>query len=302
LWLLEHYCADLRAAGSCLRDRTIFLTKNTFCPAFYIDRSMEIRKILSGMKTLATLSLVSIFTSSVALAGGFGGPGPFRNDSPLPTGTDGTYNASLRGSNTSGIFRFSISAGTQSADILPVNPTAVGPAIYSGRNNSWVAWYEGIVYRGLTDAAIIEGNVSGVLDPMQGIGVQINPPPAPALSTVTEVTGPIVTTFPADPLVPQPGEITTAPYTSTSTTTSTTTITQAPAVPGPNAVVGGQFSGSINSNSPTGSMSGNGLFVVVENLGPVAGDGTIRDTTDPQFVSKEVKFRWRGARVNTGAN
>lgn len=120
------------------------------------------------MKTAASLFATALLFSILsASAGGFGGPGPFRNNSPLPTGTDGTYNASLRGANLSGVFRFTISNGSQGGDLIV--PPAVGGRVSAGtytRPNTWVAFYQGNVVRGLTDAAIVENKVSGTLDPL----------------------------------------------------------------------------------------------------------------------------------------
>jgi len=117
---------------------------------------MEIRKILNGMKTLATLSLVSIFTSSMALAGGFGGPGPFRNGSPLPTGTDGKYQAVATANNVTGIFGFEISGGLQTS---------------RANSNNWVFFVDGEVVRGSTTANISEGKVTGVFDSQGSTGI-----------------------------------------------------------------------------------------------------------------------------------
>ncbi len=94
-------------------------------------------------------SLTIIATPSVAFAGGFGGPPPFRNGSPLISGIDGSYQATARGQNVTGIFRFQYANGSQT--------TASNP-------NSWVFFVNGEVQRGRTDASIAEGSVSGVLD------------------------------------------------------------------------------------------------------------------------------------------
>jgi hypothetical protein len=107
------------------------------------------------MKYVASLIALVLFGAALpASAGSFGGPAPFRNGSPLATGTDGLYNASLRGTNLSGVFRFSISKGSQ--NLLDPDPIS----------NTWVAFYQGNIIRGNTDAAIIENKVSGTLDPL----------------------------------------------------------------------------------------------------------------------------------------
>jgi len=260
------------------------------------------------MKTLATLSLISIFTSSIAFAGGFGGPGPFRNESSLPSGTDGTYNASLRGPNLSGVFRFQISSGTQSADILNPLP-AVPSGIYSARGNSWVAWYEGIVYRGLTDASIFRGSVAGVLDPLVGSDFQRTQPNQPSRGNeINTVSIETVTNIPEQQL---PGNVTIDPYTITRGYERNTQGAPLPALSPPlnlitppavnSTLMGGQFSGTIKNNSPTGNMSGAGKFTVVENSGTITADGGGIAPNQQQFTSKDIKFRWRGARVDTGS-
>lgn len=83
-------------------------------------------------------------------AGSFGGPGPFRNGSPLPSGTDGTYQGVATATNVTGLFTFQISNGVQTT-----TPT----------NNTWVFFVDGNVLTGGTQANISEGQVAGVLDP-----------------------------------------------------------------------------------------------------------------------------------------
>jgi hypothetical protein len=92
-------------------------------------------------------SLALIAALSSANAGGFGGPPPFTNGSPLISGTDGSYQASVRGNNTSGIVRFSMSGGTQSSE-----------------GNNYAIFSEGIVYTGNTQASIMTSNISAVLE------------------------------------------------------------------------------------------------------------------------------------------
>jgi hypothetical protein len=265
------------------------------------------------MKLTLSLLAISICGLATGMAGGFGGPGPFRNNSPLPTGTDGLYNASMRGDNLAGIFRFSITNGSQGGDVTTPNPTVLG-GVYSTRTNSWVAWYEGIVYRGLTDAAIIDGNVAGVLDVMAAPAAQQNQPTSPVTGTITETTGesfeedntsPTTTTAititnpngTVTTIGPGTGTITTAVERSNSQTINTPIVFP----PGINTtLMGGEFSGSIDLNSPTGSMKGSGKFVVIENRGTVNSELEPRGPNDPQFVADEVNFKWRGARVFSG--
>jgi hypothetical protein len=83
-------------------------------------------------------------------AGGFGGPPPFTNGSPLASGVDGTYQASVRGKNLSGIIRFTYSGGVQD--------------VFSTNGNSWFIFFEGQVFSGGTEVAINNGGISGVLE------------------------------------------------------------------------------------------------------------------------------------------
>jgi len=96
------------------------------------------------MKSAFSL-LVLIATIGLAHAGGFGGPPPFTNGSPLTTGVAGTYQASARGSNLSGVISFTYSGGVQT-------------------NGSWVVFYEGQVYSGGNTVAINDGSIAGVLE------------------------------------------------------------------------------------------------------------------------------------------
>jgi len=93
----------------------------------------------------------SVIVSAASVnAGSFGGPPPFTNGSPLPTGTDGKYQAVATGTNLTGLFSFEISGGTQTS---------------TAANNSWVYFVDGNVLTGGTQANISQGKVTGVLDP-----------------------------------------------------------------------------------------------------------------------------------------
>lgn len=96
------------------------------------------------MKTAYSL-LVLIATIGFAHAGGFGGPPPFTNGSPLQSGVDGTYQASIRGSNLSGVIQFSYSSGTQSS-------------------GTWFIFYQGQAFFGGADVAIMNASIAGVMD------------------------------------------------------------------------------------------------------------------------------------------
>jgi len=78
------------------------------------------------------------------------GSGPFRNGSPLTTGTDGAYQAVATGPNLTGIFSWTIEGGMQPD---------------TQRNNGWVFFIDGNVVTGSTVANISNGKVTGILDP-----------------------------------------------------------------------------------------------------------------------------------------
>jgi hypothetical protein len=84
------------------------------------------------------------------------GPGPFRGGSPLPSGTDGVYQAVATAPNVSGLFSWAISGGTQTTDS--------SGELELGLNNSWIFFVEGEVFRGSTFANVSEGKVFGILD------------------------------------------------------------------------------------------------------------------------------------------
>ena len=100
------------------------------------------------MKIPAAL-LVLIAASEYLFASA--GPPPFRNESPLITGTDGIYQAIATGVNLSGVFSFQISGGIQTASA-------------NLNINSWVFFLEGQIIQGTVSAAISEGKVVGILD------------------------------------------------------------------------------------------------------------------------------------------
>ena len=108
------------------------------------------------MKIPAAL-LVLIAASEYLFASA--GPPPFRNESPLITGTDGIYQAIATGVNLSGVFSFQISGGIQAASA-------------SANINSWVFFVEDQILQGTVSAAISEGKVVGILD---GGGIPVVP-------------------------------------------------------------------------------------------------------------------------------
>lgn len=101
------------------------------------------------MKFSAFAAALVILGTSSLHAGSFGGPGPFRNDSPLATGIDGTYQAAARATNATGLIRFGIQTGVQSG----------GPQL-----NQWIFFAEGTIFRGNTAVVVSEGNITGILD------------------------------------------------------------------------------------------------------------------------------------------
>jgi hypothetical protein len=114
------------------------------------------------MKTV--FSLLAVFaTIGFAQAGGFGGPPPFTNGSPLVSGVDGAYQATARGKNLTGIFRFTYQSGRQtSAPQLPTGSTVSN--LITDPYNDYVFFVEGLVYRGLVQANINTSQIAGVLD------------------------------------------------------------------------------------------------------------------------------------------
>lgn len=101
------------------------------------------------MRMFPCLALIAALSSSSVLAGGFGGPGPFRNDSPLPTGVDGIYQASARATNLTGVISFGIANGAQST---------------RSSENFYTIFNNGTVFRGSTEVNIEGSNISGILD------------------------------------------------------------------------------------------------------------------------------------------
>jgi hypothetical protein len=102
------------------------------------------------MKAALSL-LILIATINLARAGDFAGPPPFTNESPLQSGTDGTYQAIASGRNLTGVFSFVISGGIQTST-------------QSVTLNSWVFFVDGNVLQGSVSAAISQGRVAGVLN------------------------------------------------------------------------------------------------------------------------------------------
>lgn len=112
-------------------------------------------------KVLSLLALIA--AANFAQAGGFGGPPPFTNGSPLVSGVDGSYQATARGTNLVGVFRFTYSGGTQtSAPTLPTGDTVTN--LLTDPYNDYVFFVEGLTYRGLVQANINTSSIAGVYD------------------------------------------------------------------------------------------------------------------------------------------
>jgi hypothetical protein len=98
------------------------------------------------LPVLCAFSLLA--TAAASFAGSFGGPGPWSDQSPLQSGIDGSYQATARGVNLTGVFRFAYQNNVQSP-----NATA----------NQYSFFVDGQVVTGGVTAAINGKNVAGVL-------------------------------------------------------------------------------------------------------------------------------------------
>lgn len=132
-----------------------------------------------SMKTSIASLFLLVFTACFAQAGSFGGPPPFTNGSPLLSGVDGTYQASIRGNNLSGIMKFTYSNGVQTV-------TTVGDNIY-------VIFYEGQVISGFADIAINDGSVFGIFENASTFSVTTT------TNSVTTATGTVSTVVTLNP-------------------------------------------------------------------------------------------------------
>jgi hypothetical protein len=205
------------------------------------------------MKIFSLFFLSIALLVPVSLAGNFG-PAPFRNGSPLVSGVDGTYQATARAENLTGIFRFAYSQGSQTE---------------SKSKNSWVFFMNGQVQRGDVIANINGSSLVGILDS----------------STVrtTNETGTI-----------------SLPY---------VFITQ-------NSLTAGEFSGKLQSKSPSGAFSGSGsmrgLSAITNNVIGISqivattsttNAGAINVSTNEFIISNSIlpitMFQFRGVRTST---
>ncbi|HEY5791866.1 MAG TPA: hypothetical protein VIS74_01115 [Chthoniobacterales bacterium] len=102
----------------------------------------------SIMKILPLALFATLLGAASGFAGSFGPP-PFSNGSPLQSGTDGTYQATLSGTNMTGILSFAMQNGSQTG---------------SGSQNQWVAFQHGAVFRGNVQANMVKTQITGILD------------------------------------------------------------------------------------------------------------------------------------------
>lgn len=126
-------------------DFSTFSTPFSLTPASFFYFHLLTMNLRSAFLVLSSTLALSLS----AQAGGFGGPGPFRNGSPLPSGTDGVYSAVANGTNLTGLFYFTLSGGLQTE---------------GSRGNSWTFFVDGQTLRGTTTANVANGKVAGILD------------------------------------------------------------------------------------------------------------------------------------------
>lgn len=233
-----------------------------------LDRIASLLLLLIPMRFLLALgSTVLVATSAMAM-----GPGPFSSGSPLASGNDGTYQASARGTNLAGVIRFAVQSGSQL-----FGSGIITPGIAQQGLNSWVMFFEGNLYTGLTDASISGSNITGVLSA---------PASTPrAIANLQSETGIVITDpatglFPADTLIR-----------------------------GQN--LSGFFEATLDQKSPMGNFSGNGEVAVTlppiytGNLQQPGGPpSSITKVPDPApsyggLTPNPVTFRIRGTRTST---
>ena len=112
---------------------------------------------------IAAASLLLLLAALSAQAGSFAGPPPFTNGSPLVSGVDGMYQATARGKNLTGVFRFTYVNGSQTSNpLLPTGETV--STLLTDPYNDYVFFVEGLVFRGLVQANINTNSIAGVLD------------------------------------------------------------------------------------------------------------------------------------------
>jgi hypothetical protein len=100
------------------------------------------------MKTFFLLSISFVLAVFDSYAGNFG-PAPFRKGSPLVSGNDGTYQATARAENVTGLFRFAYSGGSQTS--FPAQ-------------NSWIFFINGQIQKGTVVANLQDSSLKGIFD------------------------------------------------------------------------------------------------------------------------------------------
>lgn len=104
---------------------------------------------LPAILSRSLLALCALGSLASVQAGGFGGPAPFRNGSPLLTGTDGIYQAVASAKNLTGLISWSVRGGVQSSSV---------------NDNTWIMYVDGAVLSGQPSVNISNDKITGVLD------------------------------------------------------------------------------------------------------------------------------------------
>ena len=230
------------------------------------------------MKILAAL-LVLVLASQYLHASA--GSPPFTNGSPLVSGVDGKYQATARGKNLTGVFRFTYANGSQTSS--PQLPTGNSvPDLLTDPYNDYVFFVRGQVYRGLVQANINVGSVAGVLD-NGAAGLFNGGSLSPSSSTTASST--------ASP--------TATPTPQTTSSTQTSAVNN-------QFFMSGFFNGRIDQNSPFACFSGRGEVTVNQVIQAPNNVPTsflnqsvfnASQFVQPVFV---VKFKFHGVRNATG--
>jgi hypothetical protein len=266
------------------------------------------------------------------------GPPPFTNGSPLVSGVDGSYQATARGKNLTGVFRFTYANGVQtSSPQLPTGNTVAN--LLTDPYNDYVFFVEGKVYRGLVQANVNVGSVAGVLDngafnvlgansviPTPTATVSPTASPSPTVSptaspsptvsptaspspTVSPTASPSPTVSPTaspSPTVsptasPSPTVSPTVSPTATPSPTVSPTVTPTSSPTQPPLIIAGKefLSGFFN-----GSIDQNSPYAAFHGRGEVTITGTAPiDDSGDSFATAELftrKFKFRGVRNATG--
>ena len=153
----------------------------------------------------------------------------------------------------SGIITFAYSAGVQTT---------------TASQNKWVIFYQGEVFAGFTDAAINDGNISGVLE------TSAITPKTRTNSNNSTTSGNSTDSLSVVVVAPGTPSTITSNFTSTTTSNSNASNTLA-ALANPS----GYFDAKLNNNSPTGSFKGSGVLSGVFTNTNVNGSSTSSNST-----------------------